>query len=129
MNSFPNKQRNRYLVVGVWNSIFGISCFYFLSAQFIDTPDVVVLGYSYFVSIIQAHFFQRKFVWRSKASYFPELTKFFIVYIIQFIINSILLILSNNYLSTPRELSQTVILVIITVCFYFINKKGVFHAK
>jgi putative flippase GtrA len=120
---------SRYILIGVWNSFFGIASFYILSAYLTHALDLVILGLSYFISIIQAHFTQRKFVWRSRAAYFPELFKFSLVYVFQFIINAILLLASKIFLSTPRELNQTLIVILLTMIFYFINKKGVFHEE
>ncbi len=129
MRVVRNQLMSRYIVIGVWNSFFGIVSFYLLSAYLTHTFDLVILGLSYFISIIQAHFTQRNFVWKSRAAYFPELVKFSLVYVFQFIINAILLLASTIFLSTPRELNQTLIVLLLTVIIYFINKKGVFHER
>lgn len=118
---------SRYLLVGIWNSLFGISNFYLLSIIFDTWPDLVVLGCSYIISIVQAHLAQRKLVWQSKAAYFSELARFSSAYILQFAINSFLLVLSENWLTVNREIRQTVIVIFLTIVFYFINKRGVFR--
>jgi putative flippase GtrA len=118
---------SRYLLVGIWNSLFGISNFYFLSIIFNTWPDLVVLGCSYLISIVQAHVAQRKFVWQSKSAYFPELARFSSAYILQFSINSALLVHSDMWLSVNRETRQTVIVIFLTIVFYFVNKRGVFR--
>lgn len=120
---------SRYIVVGVWNSIFGITFFYLLSIYFSRTFDLIILGSSYFISTVQAHFAQRNFVWKSHAAYLPELIKFSFVYIIQFVLNAFLLLLTNHFLSFPREINQTFIVIFLTIIFYFVNKNGVFHEK
>ena len=118
---------SRYLLVGTWNSIFGISNFYLLSIVFNTWPDLIVLGCSYLISIVQAHLAQRKLVWQSNSAYFPELARFSSAYILQFVINSALLVLSNMWLSVNREIRQTVIVIFLTIIFYFVNKRGVFR--
>lgn len=118
---------SRYLLVGTWNSIFGISNFYILSIVFNTWPDLIVLGCSYLISIVQAHLAQRKLVWQSKSAYFPELARFSYFYILQFAINSGLLVLSNMWLSVNREIRQTIIVIFLTIVFYFVNKRGVFR--
>ena len=118
---------SRYLLVGIWNSLFGISNFYLLSIIFNTWPDLIVLGCSYIISIMQAHIVQRKFVWHSKSAYFPELSRFSSAYILQFAINSSLLVLSDVWLTVDREIRQTVIVIFLTIVFYFVNKRGVFR--
>ena len=118
---------SRYLLVGTWNSIFGISNFYILSIVFNTWPDLIVLGCSYIISIVQAHLAQRKLVWQSKSAYFPELARFSSAYILQFAINSLLLVLTNMWLSANREIRQTIIIIFLTIVFYFVNKRGVFR--
>lgn len=118
---------SRYLLVGIWNSLFGISNFYLLSIFFDTWPDLVVLGCSYIISIVQAHAAQRKFVWQSNAAYLPELVRFSSAYILQFAVNSALLVLSDMWLTVNREIRQTVIVIFLTIVFYFVNKRGVFR--
>lgn len=123
------KFRSRYLLVGIWNSLFGISNFLLLSNLFKSWTDLLVLGLSYLISIVQAHFAQRKFVWQSECPYFSELTRFASAYIAQFLINSGLLVISETLLPLNRELRQGGIVILLTVLFYFVNKKGVFLVK
>ena len=123
------RKGSRYLLVGIWNSLFGISNFYLLSILFDTWPDLVVLGCSYIISIVQAHVAQRRFVWQSKSAYFPELARFSSAYILQFAINSALLVLSDMWLTVNREIRQTVIVIFLTVVFYFVNKRGVFRVS
>lgn len=118
---------SRYFFVGIWNSVFGISNFYLISILFEAWPDLVILGNSYAISIVQAHVAQRRLVWKSKSSYLPELVRFSSAYILQFAINAVLLVLSDMWLTVSREIRQTVIVIFLTIVFYFVNKKGVFR--
>ncbi len=118
---------SRYLLIGIWNSLFGISNFYLLSILFDTWPDLVVLGCSYIISIVQAHLAQRRFVWESKSDYLPELARFSSAYVLQFAINAALLVLSDMWLTVNREFRQTAIVIFLTIVFYFVNKRGVFR--
>jgi putative flippase GtrA len=120
---------SRYAAVGIWNSIFGVSNFIVLSRFMLQAPDVLVLGISYGISIVQAHFSQRNIVWRSKAEYLPELLKFSSAYLLQFFINTFLLLLSEGLFGLSREIRQMLIVVFLTAVFYFVNKRGVFRVK
>lgn len=123
------KYISRYVIVGVWNSFFGISTFLTISLIFDQTADAIVLIIAYAPNIIQAHYCQRRFVWRSRKKYFPELLKFSFAYLLQFIINLILLLLTQGLFNLSREVRQISIALLLTTVFYFVNKRGVFSVK
>lgn len=123
------KSTTRYLLVGIWNSLFGVGVFLVLSQSFPKLFDSVILLFSYFISIVQAHFSQRKFVWSSQAGYLGELARFSGAYISQFVVNLILLQIFVRYFGFNRSVSQMIIVVLLTIGMYFINKKGVFRVK
>ena len=120
---------SRYAAIGIWNSFFGILNFVILSRLMQTAPDLLVLAISYVISTVQAHLSQRHLVWRSKAAYFPELLKFASAYLLQFFVNVALLMLSENLFELSREFRQILIVVFLTVVFYFINKRGVFRVE
>jgi putative flippase GtrA len=91
--------------------------------------SIAVLGISYIISTLQAHFSQRKLVWNSDADYFPELLKFSSFYLLQFTLNSVFLVIMNNVFNSPREFNQIVIIGILTIVFFFVNKNGVFNVR
>lgn len=123
------KYFSRYIIVGFWNSFFGISTFLMISLVFEQTADVIVLIIAYVPTVIQAHYFQRRIVWRSKKMYFQELLKFTSVYLLQFIINLVLLLLTQGLFNLSREVRQISIALLLTTVFYFVNKRGVFSVK
>ena len=120
---------SRYLIVGIWNSIFGVSSFIVISILMKSTQDIYVLAISYGISIIQAHYSQRRLVWRSNFQYLPEVLKFSSSYILQFIINIALLKTTEDMFELSREIRQVLIVLLLTVVFYFVNKRGVFRVK
>jgi len=123
------KVTTRYLLVGIWNSIFGVGIFLVLSHSFPKLFDSLVLFFSYVFSIAQAHFSQRKLVWKSQAGYLGELFRFSGAYISQFVVNLILLQVFVHYFGLNRSISQIIIVVLLTVGMFFINKRGVFRVK
>ena len=123
------KTTTRYLLVGLWNSIFGVGVFLILSLSLPKLSDSLVLLIAYVVSIVQAHFMQRKFVWSSKERYFQELVRFSGAYISQFVANLVLLQIFVRFVGLNRSVSQVIIVLILTVVMYFVNKNGVFRAK
>ena len=123
------KTTTRYLLVGLWNSVFGVGFFLILSQSFPKLSDSLILLIAYVVSIVQAHFMQRKFVWSSKERYFQELVRFSGAYISQFVANLVLLQIFVRFVGINRSVCQVIIVLILTVVMYFVNKNGVFRAK
>ena len=123
------KTTTRYLLVGLWNSVFGVGIFLILSLSFPKLSDSLILLIAYVVSIVQAHFMQRKFVWSSKERYFQELVRFSGAYISQFVANLVLLQIFVRFVGLNRSVSQVIIVLILTVVMFFVNKNGVFRAK
>ena len=123
------KTTTRYLLVGLWNSVFGVGIFLILSQSFPKLSDSLILLIAYVVSIVQAHFMQRKFVWSSNERYFQELVRFSGAYISQFLANLVLLQIFVRFVGLNRSVSQVIIVLILTVVMYFVNKNGVFRAK
>jgi putative flippase GtrA len=91
--------------------------------------SISILGASYIFSTLQAHFSQRKFVWKSESEYLPELLKFSSVYLLQFFLNSVLLVIMNSFMETSREVNQILIIFVLTIVFFYINKNGVFNVS
>jgi putative flippase GtrA len=123
------KTTTRYLLVGIWNSVFGVGIFLILSLSLPELSDSIILLISYLVSIVQAHFMQRKFVWSSTERYFQELVRFSGAYISQFVANLVLLQIFVRFIGLNRSVSQVIIVLILTVVMFFVNKNGVFRVK
>ena len=123
------KTTTRYLLVGTWNSVFGVGIFLILSLSLPELSDSLILLISYLVSIVQAHFMQRKFVWSSTEKYFQELVRFSGAYISQFVANLVLLQIFVRFIGLNRSASQVIIVLILTVVMFFVNKNGVFRVK
>ena len=123
------KTTTRYLLVGIWNSVFGVGIFLILSLSLPELSDSLILLISYLVSIVQAHFMQRKFVWSSTERYFQELVRFSGAYISQFVANLVLLQILVRFIGLNRSVSQVIIVLILTAIMFFVNKNGVFRVK
>ena len=72
---------------------------------------------------------QRKFVWSSTERYFQELVRFSGAYISQFVANLVLLQIFVRFVGLNRSVSQVIIVLILTVVMYYVNKNGVFRAR
>ena len=118
---------SRYLIIGVWNTCFGVGNFLLISYAFTKLSDLLILAISYFISIVQAHFSQRKYVWKSKSPYLKELFKFSTIYLVQYPINALFLVIFCQKLGMSRELGQLIITVMLVFLTFFLNRFFVFR--
>ena len=116
----------RYLVVGVWNTIFGIGVFYLLLKFLIGVDYRLILFISFVVANLQSHFTQRALVWRSKERYLPEVIRFFVGAVGIFVINLSLLTFLVEILGYETFESQVVLTLFLTIANYFFQKHAVF---
>ena len=120
------KLKARYLLVGIWNTIFGVSIFFAFSNFWPSWPNFIILLLSYLVSITQSHFAQRNFVWGSSNSYFKELIKFSAGYWMQFIFNLLLLEFGVKVFLLDRNICQVFITLLLIIFSFFVNKNYIF---
>lgn len=118
----------RYLIVGLWNTIFGIGIFYLLLKFLIEIDYRLILFVSLILANLQSHLTQRALVWRSKERYVRELLRFFIGAIGNFVINLLLLTFLVDFLGYETFRSQVFLTLVLTIANYFFQKHAVFKA-
>ena len=118
----------RYLIVGIWNTFFGIGIFYLLLKLFAGTDYQTLLFICFIIANLQSHFTQRVLVWKSEEYFFSELTRFFTGATGSFFINLLLLTISVDFLGYSIFLSQVVLMIVITLLNYFFQKHVVFKS-
>lgn len=121
-----NSKHSRYLLVGIWNALFSLS-FYFFLLWFLNKNNYqIALFISYVFSTVQAHFTQRNLVWRSKAPYLPEMSKFAVGVVGQYFANAIILFVAVEIGKITPFLAQPAVALIVALGSYFYNQKHVF---
>ena len=119
----------RYLVVGGWNTLFGLALFAVLLWLLEDR-----IGYAWIllicqvVAVIQAHWAQRRFVWRSASPFWPELVRFSMVYVVAYFVNLGLLALCVEVAGWPVLPSQVGVTMLMVVLTYSINRVWTFRS-
>ena len=119
--------RLRFIAVGIVNTAAGFvifTLFYFLLIE--QVPYLLVLLMSQVFAVLLSHFTQRKFVWKSKAAYMPELAKFGSSYLLITLVNFVALSIAVESLNLSVLLSQYVIGAILILSMYLVQKKWVF---
>src|SRR6266511_517857 len=129
MGLWSSRRPARYLVFGAWNMLFGLACFSLLYLAFGKTVGYVgILTVAQIIAVLQAHWAQRVFVWRSKGPYFREFGRFSAVYVAVYVANTLLLALSTDGFGFPVLPAQWVIGMSLIVPAYFAQRHWAFRA-
>lgn len=119
----------KFLTLGIWNTLFGLFLFYLLSEQVeVFQNYQISLLITFLVSTTQAHYTQRKFVWKSEGRYFDELLKFGLATLLIYFVNIVLLELFLRNSSLEVFEAQVVCILILTVLSFGIQKRIVFKS-
>jgi putative flippase GtrA len=120
--------QTRYLVVGAWNTFFGVALFATLLWLFGDHVGYwLILLVCQVIATVQSHWAQRTFVWRSRGAFLPELLRFSLVYIASYFVNLGLLALCVEVLGWPVFGSQLAITVLMVALTYTVNRLWTFR--
>jgi putative flippase GtrA len=115
-----------YLLVGLWNALFGFTIFFLLTEYLFQERHQFNLLLTFAISTPQAHFSQRKLVWKSNAIYWKELSKYTISSLSLYALNATLLEVFVKVFELPVVISQLLSLTVIVVLTYLSHAKYVF---
>jgi putative flippase GtrA len=122
--------KTRFLVIGIWNTLFGLAAFALADVTIGRTAGYVAsVTLMFAVAIPQAHLAQRLWVWRSHGPYLPELFRFSWVYLVAYIVNVILLAFAVEVLHAATLPAQFVISSLIAVSTYVIHRAWTFRTR
>jgi putative flippase GtrA/SAM-dependent methyltransferase len=120
----------RYLVVGAWNTFFGVA---FFTAFYLVVRGslgyAAVLAIAQVIAVLQSHLTQRYIVWRSRGAYFRELARFSVLYVGTYFVNLGLLALGVDYLGFPVLPTQWTITVLLLFPIYTIQRVWAFRVE
>jgi putative flippase GtrA len=119
----PGGEKIRYLVVGVWNTVFSYLSFAVL--YFLFSPRLhylVLLAISNLMSITNAYAGYKIFVFRTRGNYIREYFRFYVVYGAAIAINFVLLPVCVELLKIP-PLVAAALLTAFTVASSYLGHK------
>jgi putative flippase GtrA len=119
----------RYIIVGLWNTLFGFGMFY-LFLMFLGDENyryAIILAFA--AANLQSHLTQRLLVWKSKQRYWTELIRFFLGALLILALNLITLTVLVDILKFPIIESQFVLTIFITVINFLVQKTMVYRIK
>jgi putative flippase GtrA len=120
----------RYILVGSWNMLFGITVFtltYLIVGS--DKSYILVAAISHPIGVAQSHLTQRKIVWKSNSQYVPELLKFGAVQTQGFVSTLLLMIFFIEILGFSVIFSQVIGTIIVTIVTFILMKYWTFAKK
>ncbi len=124
-----NEEKVRYLIVGGWNTVFGYLSFailYYTLSHIIHYTVLLVI--SYIISISNAYFCYKFFVFRTKGNYLREYMRFYLIYGFAFIISLFMLPIAVEVLKWHPLVAFAVITLFTVIISYLGHKNYSFQA-
>jgi putative flippase GtrA len=122
-----NERRVRYLIVGGFNTLFGLGLFTALdltTARYIG--HYAVLTIAQVIAVSTAHTTQRRWAWQSSAPYLRELARFSSVYGVTYLLNLALLYAAHSGFGAPVIPAQIAITALLIVVTYAVHRVWTF---
>ena len=131
MKAMPERLRGRplrYLIVGGWNTVFGVL---FFTALYLVVGKqlgyALVLAIAQIGAVLQSHLTQRWLVWRSRAPYMGELMRFSVIYGLTYVVNLGALALCLHLFHSPVLETQWCIAAVLLLPAYLLQRAWAFR--
>jgi putative flippase GtrA len=126
----------RFVLVGVWNTIFGYLIFVafdylfelFFSPRYVAYMSAAV--FSNVIAVTNAYFFHKHFTFQSKTrgrAAFREYLRFYLTYLFTFVLSLILLPIGVEILKFDPKVAAAIITLILTIVSYVSHNKFSFR--
>ena len=119
----------RYIIVGLWNTFVGFALFTLFIFLFPISRYLLALTLATVLAGVNSYIMQRTFVWQSSANVKAEFSKFFTVFIGQFLANLVLLYVLVDYFKLPPLWTQYVLGAVLILLTYISHKHWTFKAS
>lgn len=128
--SYETKKKLRYIIVGIWNTIFPYIVFSFL--YYITNAKLhymIILVICQILGLTNAYLCYKLLVFKTKGNIVREYLRFYVVYGATFIVNIVLIGLFVEVLGVNPVLSQGLIAIVIVTMAYFGHNRFSFSTK
>ena len=136
LSLIKSKTEIRFLLVGIWNTLFGYLVFllflFLLEKIFNNERQIYSLSiaFSHLISVINSFIFHKVVTFVSKQKGLEivyEFRRFFNSYIITFLLNLSLISIQVEFLSLNPKIAGAISLPIVTVVTFFLLSKYAFN--
>lgn len=130
MRSLIRHRPLRYVVVGGWNTFFGVGLFTVLYLAFRGRIGyVAILAVTQVIAVLQSHLTQRLLVWRSRGHYVSELLRFSALYVVYYFANLGLLKTGVEVLGFPVLPTQWALTLLLILPMYLAQRSWAFRLE
>ena len=130
LNKLIDNQKIKYLLVGSYNTLFGYLTFVIIFYNFSDVAShSLLLGITHFIAVTHNFFTYKRWVFNVKENLLKNYFKFHQICLLLYIINLILFLCFTKMMNVNLYFAQGLILIIIIILGYFMNKNYSFAIK
>lgn len=130
LRNLLSNQKARYLITGGYNTVFGYLLFILIFYYFSSTVShYFLLGICHLLGTIHNFFSYSTFVFKPKTNAFKNYFKFNLVYLVIFLLNLVMFTLLTKVMNWNLYFSQALIVALIAVVGYILNKNYSFSNK
>ena len=130
LNKLIDNQKIKYLLVGSYNTLFGYLTFVIIFYNFSDVAShSLLLGITHFIAVTHNFFTYKRWVFNVKENLLKNYFKFHQICLLLYIINLILFLCFTKLMNVNLYFAQGLILIIIIILGYFMNKNYSFAIK
>ena len=130
MKSLFYNQNIRYLIVGIYNTIFAYFVFILLFYYFSSFVNyALLLGLCHIIGVTNNFFTYKWLVFKVRKNNFRNYLKINLVYLFIYLINLVLLVILTKKMYFNVYLTQGIIIVSISIIGFFLNKNYSFSNK
>ncbi len=128
LSAFLDKQFLHYVLIGIFNTLWGYALIFFLM-YVVHLSPVVSNASTYSLGLFVTYFLNRKITFKSKNKINEEFLRFIIVYIIAYSANLLMLLLCIDVLQIHEALSQIIASGVYVVTSFVALKLFVYATK
>lgn len=114
-----NKNQIKYIISGVWNTLFSYLVFIALYYYFTNTSYIYLLCVSQVIGITNAYIVYKFIVFKTKGNYLKEYFRFYLVYGFSLLLNFFLIIIFVDFFEMNPLIAQGIIAFIVALIGYF----------
>ena len=119
---------NRYIVLGLANTVFGYLVFFVLYSLLQKQLGMsIIFILSAAISVSESFYVQKKYVWRSSENWKREARRFALTFVIVFFINLGALSVASRFTNLDLRWVQLPILGVISIGLFFTHKNWTFE--
>jgi len=119
-----HRQLSRYVIVGLASNLIIYLAYLLLTAS--GVGHKTAMTFLYLIGILQTFFFNKRWSFQYSGAAAPALWRYFTTYAFGYVFNLAALILLVDVLGLPHQIVQGVMIIVIAVSIFLLQKYWVF---